>query len=80
MTRNLPASRERVAQDRLKRFDFGARVQRTEAWIETMRDALSCKVHIGDRQGSRCLTFRVVFEPSSSRVRDIEVGECLPLG
>lgn len=80
MNANLSQLRESVAGDRLKRFDFGAPVRRTEAWVETMRDALSCKVHLSDREGSRCLTFRVVFEPASSQVRDVEVGECLPLG
>jgi hypothetical protein len=79
MWEDLRRRREAVACNRLEDFDFRARVFQTGDWIEEARDALSCTVHLGMDRGTRPLRFRVVFEPASSRVRDIEIAERLPV-
>lgn len=79
MTGTMLHGREAVARKRLESFDFGARVTRAGEWVETTRDTLSCMVHLAIRAGSRPVTFRVVFQPGSSLIREIGVAECLPL-
>ncbi|HLY55496.1 MAG TPA: hypothetical protein VKS60_08070 [Stellaceae bacterium] len=79
MIRNIATSRERIAHDRLVSFDFGNPVKWCEHWEADAPDALTCTVHLGGKQGGRHLTFRVVFQPSSTRVRNVDVAECLPV-
>ncbi|HLY56483.1 MAG TPA: hypothetical protein VKS60_13055 [Stellaceae bacterium] len=79
MSSRLRASRLRTAGERLRRFDFGAPATASQEWVEGMCNSLSCRVQLGSGPSRHSVTFRVVFEPASSRVRDIEVGECLPL-
>jgi hypothetical protein len=71
--------RQHAAREALGRFDFGTAVFAADDWAEDMRDALSCRVRLGHPDAPRILTFRVVFQPETSEVRDIQVGERLPL-
>jgi hypothetical protein len=75
----LTADREAVARKRLEDFDFGVMAQQAASWEEDIRDALTCTVQLGTGLVNRPMMFRVVFEPSSSRVRDIGISERLPL-
>ncbi|HVJ55871.1 MAG TPA: hypothetical protein VM689_25645 [Aliidongia sp.] len=63
----------------LDRFDFGAPAVRTGAWVLDASDRIRCLVQLGEAQELvRNLTFRIVFRPLSSQVRNIEIGERLP--
>jgi hypothetical protein len=79
MIGSLDESRALAAEDRLGAFDFGVPIGAHPAWVEDRRDALSCMLDLPMQQGSRHLTFRVVFQPASNRIRNVEVGEFLPL-
>lgn len=80
MISDLDLDRQRVARDALGRFDFGVPVSASDEWEEDVHNALTCMVHLRGNRDDRTLTFRVAFMPETSVVRDIEVGERLPLG